>query len=320
MQTVRRAALVSRAECPDFGSGCGGYLCCGGTFAPRLAPGALQRCSNVAATVPPHGVPVPTRNDQRLVIDDRFGGLPEIVHGGYLAGVLSAALGRPSAEVRLLKPAILGRTLTLDRRNGELVELRQESALLATAAPTELTLDVPLPVARAEAEAASRAFPGFHGHPFPRCFACGQRRRPGDGLRIFPGPVPGRRVIAASWVPDPQLADDSGRVPDELVWAALDCPQIWSLMVHAPDAARVVTAVLETRLDRPVWADEPHVLMAWPVRRESGRWLAGAALIGPDGSLCALGRQTAAAATWGVPLGLADRNTEHNTDHIRRRA
>jgi hypothetical protein len=25
-----------------------------------------------------------------------------------------------------------------------------------------------------------------------------------------------------------------GRVPGELVWAALDCPQLWSLMVHVP--------------------------------------------------------------------------------------
>ena len=34
--------------------------------------------------------------------------------------------------------------------------------------------------------------PGLTSHPFPTCFACGTDREPGDGLRIFPGPVAGR--------------------------------------------------------------------------------------------------------------------------------
>jgi hypothetical protein len=103
-----------------------------------------------------------------------------------------------------------------------------------------------------------------------------------------------------------RLADGDGSLPVELVCAALDCPQLWALMVHAPATTsdRVVTASLETRLERRVVAGEPHVVMAWPLGRDGRRWLAGAAIVGPGGELCAVGRQTAAvAAGWGVPLG-----------------
>jgi hypothetical protein len=111
--------------------------------------------------------------------------------------------------------------------------------------------------------------------------------------------------VAASWVPAPELANGVGRVPSELVWAALDCPQLWSLMVHAPAASTdlVVTAVLTTRLGHPVLAGEPHVVIGWPMGRNGRAWLAGAAVIGPGGNLCAVGRQTAAITSWGVPLG-----------------
>jgi hypothetical protein len=51
-------------------------------------------------------------------------------------------------------------------------------------------------------------------------------------------------------------------------------------------------------------AGEPHVVMGWPIGRDGRRWLAGAAILAPDGSLCAAGRQTAAVvAGWGIPLG-----------------
>jgi hypothetical protein len=255
-----------------------------------------------------HAAPVLTCNQQQLtVIDPRFCGLPEIAHGGYVAGVIAAALGGASTEVRLRRPVPPGRHLSLERADPELVELRDGEALLADGAPAELSLDVPPPVTLEEAKAASMRFPGLHGHLFPGCFGCGPARGAGDGLRMFAGPVAGRRLVAAPWVPAAEAADAAGQVPGELVWAALDCPQLWSLMLHVPAATpdRVVTAALATRLEQPVVAGEPHVLIAWPIGRDGRTWLAGAALFGPGGELCAVGRQTAAIAGWGVPLGRA---------------
>ena len=102
------------------------------------------------------------------------------------------------------------------------------------------------------------------------------------GLHVFPGPVTGRSLVAALWVPPVALAGADGHLPPELVAAALDCPQLWALMVHAPPEStdRVVTAQLETRLEQPVAAGEPHVVMGWPIGRDGRRWLAGAAILG----------------------------------------
>jgi len=242
---------------------------------------------------------------KQVVIGRRFDGMPKLAHGGYLAGLLAATLDEGSAEVRLRRPVPTDRPLTLARAEPEAVELRDGEVLLAEGALAELSLDVPLPVTLAQAERASGRFPGFHSHPFPDCLVCGGARTTGDGLRIFPGPVAGRRLVAASWVPAPELADGVGQMPSELVWAALDCPQLWSLMVHAPAASPdlVVTAALHTRLGHPVLAGAPHVVIGWPIGRNGRGWLAGAAVIGPDGELCAVGRQTAAVTSWGVPLG-----------------
>jgi hypothetical protein len=232
-----------------------------------------------------------------MVIERQFNGLPDIAHGGYVAGVMAAALGDAAAEVRLRRPVPTGRPLGIERVHGHL-ELRDGDSVLARATPADVAIDVPLPVTLAEAEAASRRFIGHHHHLFPHCFGCGTHSG-NAGLRIYPGPVAGRSLVAAPWVP----GDDG----TELAWAALDCPQLWSLIVNTPTEApeRVVTAALATRVERPIVAGEPHVVMAWPAGQDGRMRLAGGAVIGPDGELSAVGLQTAATTDWGVPLGRA---------------
>src|SRR5215208_6367657 len=195
--------------------------------ASNAGPTALQRV--------PRKLPgVLTTTEKPLEIDGRFGGLGDLAHGGYVAGVIATELGAAGAAVHLKRPLPTGREITLDRVAPERLELRDGDALLAEAAPAELALQAPRPVTLAQAQAASERFPGFHDHPFPACFVCGHEHP--DGLRIFPGPVTGRRLVAAAWVPSPALADGAGRLPDAFAWAALDCPQLWALMVHAPAA------------------------------------------------------------------------------------
>jgi hypothetical protein len=240
----------------------------------------------------------------QLVIDAAYAGLPDLVHGGYVAGVLTSALATDSSRVRLRRPVPTGRALRLERPGPGHVELSDDGGLLADGVAADVLLDVPEPAGRAEARSASLRFPGTTRHPFPGCVVCG----PGHphGLRVFPGPVSGRAIVAAHWVPPEQLADDRGELPKELVSAALDCTQLWAMMVHAPPATsdRVVTAVIETRLEQPVAAGAPHVVIGWPIGRDGRRWLAGAAVFGPRGELCAAGRQAAAVVSgWGVPLG-----------------
>lgn len=244
------------------------------------------------------------------LIDDRYQGIPDVAHGGYVAGTLAAALGADSVEVRLRRPVPTGRLLELEA-DEETLELRDGEELLARASRAALHIETPLPVSIAEAEAAANHFLGAHGHPIPGCVVCGTHRHPGDGLRIFPGPVAGRRLVAAPWVPDADLADENGRVPGTLASAALDCTQLWALIAHSPPGVRdkVVTASLELSLGAPVLAGEHHVVLGWPIGRDGGSWLAGAAVVGPRGEICALGRQRAAIANWGVPLGFRPKAT-----------
>ena len=229
-----------------------------------------------------------------IAIHPHHEGLPGLAHGGYTGGLLAEVLGADTAEVRLRRPIPLGRPLEVRREAGRVL-LADAETVIAEAREAQLALYVPPPVSLAAAEAAARRFPGHHEHPFPGCVTCGTARA--DGLRIFPGPVPGRRLVAAPWTPVTAGV--------ETVWEALDCPQLWALMIHAPEGSedRVVTARMTTTVVRPVEPGVPHVVIAWPVGREDGRWVAGAAIYGPDGELRAAGRQDAAIVTgWGVPL------------------
>lgn len=230
-------------------------------------------------------------------------GMPGIALGGYVAGLLAAAAGG-DAEVKLRRPVPTPSSLTIDPAAEGGLELRDGDTVYARGAPATLELDVPPAPTPAEAIAAAERFPGHHHHhPFPYCYACGPQRAPGTGLRVFPGPVDGRQLVAAPWTP-PSQADGIPFTPVEDIWAAFDCVQLWALIVHADGRPgdRVVTAKLAGRLHAPVVAGEPHVIYGWPAGRTDSAYLAGAALVGADGEVKATGLQTAATAEWGVPL------------------
>lgn len=260
---------------------------------------------------------MPIREQQHTVVfEPRFEGIPEVAHGGYLAGLMAKALGADGVEVRLRRPAATGRRLSLER--GERgAELRDGETVLAVAAPAAPEIAVPPAVSAAEARAASLRFPGREEHPIPNCLVCGTGRAPGEGLQIFPGPVAGRRLVAALWTPGEELAEEDGTVAPELGSAALDCTQLWALIAHAPAGTRerAVTSELQLRLHRPLRAGVPHVVIGWPIERGRRAWLAGAAVLGPEGEPCLTGLQRAAIADWGVPLGWAGPDAGQNNEN-----
>ena len=94
----------------------------------------------------------------------------------------------------------------------------------ATASPGGPALEIPGPVSLAEARAVAGGSRYYTDPVLPDCFVCGMGRGPGDGLRVFPGPLAGRSLWAAPWTPDPSVTDARGRVRPEVAWAALDCP------------------------------------------------------------------------------------------------
>ncbi len=131
----------------------------------------------------------------RLVIDAAHTGLPELAHGGYVAGLLTVALGSRSSRVRLRRPVPSARALRMERPGPGQVELHDGATVVADAAAADVLLDVPAAVGPEEAGAASRRAPGAGRHPFPRCLGCGPEHP--RGLGVLPGPVSGRGVVAA---------------------------------------------------------------------------------------------------------------------------
>lgn len=224
-----------------------------------------------------------------LTIDPRFNGPPDSGHGGYVCGLVAGLLDGP-ARVRLHRPPPLGRGLTV-RRAGDGVSLLDGETLVATGAPAVVDVAVPAAVAFDAAERASREYPGFREHVFPGCFACGTARAPGDGLRIFPGPVAARDLVAAPWVPDASLVDGRGGVRPEFLWAALDCPSGWAPIVAA-GGAPMLLGELAARLDGPVRAGERCVVLGWTLGGEGRKRLAGAAIFGEDRTPRAVARAT----------------------------
>jgi hypothetical protein len=251
---------------------------------------------------------------EHLVIDQRYRGFADedgsyrVALGGYVGGLLAGKLAGP-AEVRLRGIVPMGRRLEVERPDANRVLLTESGTVLADARRTELEIDAPAPISVSEAEEASASYPGFTAHLFPDCFTCGPAREPGDGLRVFPGPVTDSELVAAPWTPGASLAGPTGSLLPEFVWAALDCPQLWALIASAPpdSGERVVTAGMSVRIESTPLAGGRYVIAAWPMHREGRSVFAGGAVFAESGELLVAALQRAVVVHGrGVPLGLGN--------------
>jgi hypothetical protein len=247
----------------------------------------------------------------KLYFRSRFCGPPGVANGGFACGAIAALLSDPAdgnvggpaggtgggtvgstAEVTLRRPLPLERPLTV-RRDGDALEVASNGTPLAQARRADAEADLAAPaVSLAEAHAvAGRA--RYYADPlFPGCFGCGMTRSPGDGLRIFPGPPPGRQLWAAPWTPDPSVCGPDGRTRPEVVWAALDCPS----GIAAAEASDLPadTAVLLGRMTASLaglpMPGDPCRVIAWPAGRDGRKLFAGSALVSPGGEVLAAAR------------------------------
>jgi hypothetical protein len=222
----------------------------------------------------------------------RFQGFTAGALGGYAAGVAACGIDGPAeANLRALPP--LERELSIER-DGERVELRDGETVVVEVAPVDFELDLPTPLGLEEAEAASSDPVHDHGrHLYPDCFTCGPNRAAGDGLRLFMGFVPDRDgILASAWTPDRSLVDEAA-LPDELVWAALDCPTIWAAWLTESGAVNVpqgrFTVLARQRVETlgPIRLGEPAIVTAWPISREGRKHVTAAAIHASDGRLLA---------------------------------
>ena len=197
--------------------------------------------------------------DRTIVVARRFRGPDTGVataNGGYFCGLVAgAAPAAATIEIRARAGVPLERPLAVRLAAGT-VEVLDDGALVARSSAERLAVHPPVPPPLDVALEASRRFEahlddGSIPHAFPECFVCGHRRAPGDGMRLFAGPLPGDgpargQVRVAGWRPDPAFLDEAGRLRPEFVWSALDCPGGWAL------PGPINTGTLQVEIREPV--------------------------------------------------------------------
>lgn len=249
--------------------------------------------------------------DTDLTVPRRFCGPPDSGNGGYTAGLLaervrggtaqavSPSPDCPAVEVTLRQPPPLDVAMSVQHVPADdpgnvtgttATRLLMGGAKIAEAVCVDADLDTVEAVSRAEATEAMERFAGFTSHPFPTCFSCGPDRAEGDGLRIFPGPVPGGRV-AAAWVPDAGLAESSDLLDDDVqkvglptLWAALDCVGGWGGGI---EERRMVLGRMTAQVDTLPVVGEPHVVVGASRGTEGRKTFTASTLYDSDGRIVA---------------------------------
>jgi len=237
---------------------------------------------------------------ETLRIARRFNGPHESGNGGYSAGLAARLLPDAEAvEATIRAPIPLDQTLRVHTTNTGLDIMTDDAATrLLVMSLRSVHLETPAiksPGLQA-ATVAAATYRNQDDHVLPHCFVCGPAREEGDGLRIFadwlkdpagienPNSFP---IVAAPWQPWPDLADESGLVAPEFIWAALDCPGAFAI-----NAEPILLGRMSARILKRPPPDHPLVVVAWAKGRDRRKHFAGSALFNEAGDLLAFSEQT----------------------------
>lgn len=228
---------------------------------------------------------------EQISISERFVGPPKSGNGGYVGGAFAALLNTDlPVEVTLRSPVPVGQLLEIEQ--GEEVVIfdksTNEKRLIAQVKKAELDLNVPTPPDWEEAlSARPRSYSfgnqknplfvdreGFH----PICFCCGVEHH--EGLQVFAAPVRNSEQVAAIWPTKEEWADDSGNLPKEFLWTALDCPGQFAYMA---DGIRTgMLGRITAQIFAPAKAGEEYMVTGWRVGIEGKKHFAGTAIFDKD--------------------------------------
>lgn len=234
-----------------------------------------------------------------ITIPRRFCGPPSSGNGGYSSGRIASFIDG-AAEVTLRLPPPLEVPLRVEK-DGAGVKVWNGDALVGEGRPApDFALDVPAPPSWDEAVAAGRRYNGLRDHAYGTCFVCGPRAA--QGMHIYPGPWK-NGMVAGTWVPEASLANGAGRIPNEILWAAIDCPGSWSV-IGRDDADAPVKEIpsslllgrLTGRIERGLHVGEACTVLGWYLGHEGRKYHVGTAVHTRDGDLVASSR-----ATWVAP-------------------
>lgn len=222
--------------------------------------------------------------NKNIFINRRFCGPPDSGNGGYVCGLVASWL-EGTVEVRLHKPPPLERPLDIELTQDNRVLLKDGDALIAQGKPSRIILDIPSPPSFDQAIEASNNYVSEEDHFFPTCFVCGPARKHKDGLRIFPGLLPGKRMVASPWIPDETLADETLQVKTEFIWASLDCPGAFAVLESS--IRPVVLGSLTAEIMKRPMLGLKCITVGWKIGAQGRKLSAGTALFSEGGELLA---------------------------------
>jgi hypothetical protein len=229
---------------------------------------------------------------QTLTIARRFCGPPNSGNGGYVCGMLARHIPG-AAAVALRAPPPLETELDVVEVEAGRWELRQGTATIAIGRSTKLDTNRLERATYDEAVEAEKHTPITS--QLPMCFVCGADRAPGDGLRLFAGPLARQDavVFAVPWTPDPSLAAADGLVAPEFVWSALDCPTgfvcVFDRETRGSNDLPILLGTLSVRIEGRPRPGERCVVTSWQTGSEGRRLIAEAALFGEEENVLAVG-------------------------------
>lgn len=93
------------------------------------------------------------------------------------------------------------------------------------------------------------------------------------------------------WIPDASLAERSGTLATEFIWAALDCPSGFALL-PVPEGKTLVLGELCARVGSAVRPGDRCVVIGWPLHVDGRKHCAGSAIFTESGDAVAVGRAT----------------------------
>ena len=217
-----------------------------------------------------------------VTIDQRFCGPRNSGNGGYSAGLFARVIDGP-AEVMLKAPPPLETPIEIQKSDDGFVAV-SGGATIASMRPAKIAVDPPPLPDDTGIAAAHDAFlddAGGH-HMLPHCFVCGNKREPGDGLRLFTGAAPESPVNADYWTPSADLANQEGLVHPEFIWAALDCPGAFCLCAMDCGSPFLAEFLWTSNGDRK--PAERLIVAAWRTGQDGRKHFSASALYDEDRS------------------------------------
>ncbi len=226
---------------------------------------------------------------RKITIGKKYCGFSNIGNGGYVCGMVAKDM-QGIVEVTLWKPPPLDLPLDVERDDNKVL-VKDGDLVVAEGRSSSIDLEVPDPPTYREAVEASKLSAALIDHPLsPDCFVCGCNRAEGDGLRVFAGPVTGKRIVAAPWVPRASLADNSGKIRKEFLWAVLDCPGAYSFIDSRTPV--VVLGRLVADVKNRITPGEKCIVIGWKVSTDGRKYFSGSALFSESGELSGMAKAT----------------------------